>query len=135
MWTVNMQTALCTHHDCDRLITASDFELLPSEKIDLYRCFLKCPECNAISFYRKKTVDGRVACFGSRYHIPGCKETYGQEDIKVSKSIEIQKIIDSNGEFEINFNYSSLSPDEGYTLEDLLRYLLCSERGGIQMPW
>ncbi|WP_429189173.1 hypothetical protein [Aeromonas veronii] len=113
-----MQTALCTHPDYPVLFTASDFERFTPEKIDIYRYFLKCPECGAASFYRKKTADGKAACFGSRYHIDSCKEISNQ--YQKNRSTEIKSIIESNGEIIIDMNYDKKSlintPHQGNTV-------------------
>jgi len=51
-----------------------EFKALPDQKIALYRHSLFCPVCLQPAYFRRASIDGKQACFGSRHHLPDCSE-------------------------------------------------------------
>lgn len=52
--------------------TAVDFSNLSANKLETYRTQLICVDCGNPAFFRKRTRDGRAACFGGRPHKDNC---------------------------------------------------------------
>lgn len=63
---------ICTFDGFDKYYSILDFQKLPDDEINKLRHSLVCPGCRKLAFYRKKSIDGKIACFGSRYCT--CKE-------------------------------------------------------------
>ncbi|TOL77275.1 hypothetical protein CGH89_25105, partial [Vibrio parahaemolyticus] len=74
-----------------------NFQKLSDSDIEKYRQYLECPnpKCAAEAYYRRKSVDGKAACFGSRYHVQGCNEgrSSPQREREVKHALEVDKII------------------------------------------
>ncbi|WP_372882646.1 hypothetical protein [Psychromonas sp.] len=70
-----MLDAIC-NYDPENPKTYSIFEFkqLPESKIEQLRYSLLCPVCRQKAYFRKASVDGKQACFGSRYHKTDCQE-------------------------------------------------------------
>lgn len=70
-----MLDAICMF-DEDEPVTYSvfKFQKLSNADIERYRQSLICPQCHGKAYYRKASLDGKAACFGSRYHQANCKE-------------------------------------------------------------
>ncbi|ABV38384.1 conserved hypothetical protein [Shewanella sediminis HAW-EB3] len=70
-----MLDAICMF-DEDEPVTYSvfKFQKLSDADIERYRQSLICPQCHGKAYYRKASLDGKAACFGSRYHQANCKE-------------------------------------------------------------
>jgi len=70
-----MLDAICLF-DEDKPVTYSvfKFQKLSDADIERYRQSLICPQCHGKAYYRKASLDGKTACFGSRYHQANCKE-------------------------------------------------------------
>ena len=51
-----------------------EFKALPAHQIALYRHSLFCPVCLQPAYFRRASIDGKQACFGSRHHLPDCSE-------------------------------------------------------------
>lgn len=70
-----MLDAIC-NFDPERPKTFSIFEFktLADADIDKLRHFLICPVCKQKAYFRKASIDGKQACFGSRYHKTDCAE-------------------------------------------------------------
>lgn len=51
-----------------------EFKALPAQQIALYRHSLFCPVCLQPAYFRRASIDGKQACFGSRHHLPDCSE-------------------------------------------------------------
>ncbi|WP_076410173.1 hypothetical protein [Shewanella sp. UCD-KL12] len=70
-----MLDAICTF-DKDNPITFTvfKFQSLSADEIEQFRQSLICPSCNGKAYFRKASKDGKVACFGSRYHQADCVE-------------------------------------------------------------
>lgn len=98
-----MNKVFCVHPDFSRTFSIVEFESLPVEKINEYRSFLFCLECGAVSFYRRRTVDGKSACFGSRYHASGCLELSRQYIRKTPEMELLRRAIKHNGSITLPF--------------------------------
>ncbi len=70
-----MLDAICMF-DEDKPVTYSVFKFQKLSDVDIerYRQSLICPQCHGKAYYRKASLDGKAACFGSRYHQANCKE-------------------------------------------------------------
>ncbi|RDL42624.1 hypothetical protein DN730_18630 [Marinomonas piezotolerans] len=101
-----MHEADCTHSDAKRKFDILEFVLLPEWKIERFRYHLKCLSCGGVAFYRKQSIDGKDACFGSRYHATGCNAERSSRHftIDVANSIEVDKAIKQTNEFILSFN-------------------------------
>jgi len=51
-----------------------EFKALPAQQIAVYRHSLFCPVCLQPAYFRRASIDGKQACFGSRHHLPDCSE-------------------------------------------------------------
>lgn len=104
-----MINAFCTHPDSLGIFNIDDFKLCTETEIEKLRQHLECPECKGKSFYRKESVDGKAACFGSRYHSEFCMEgrSSAQIDLEKLHTKEIKKIISSFKEITFDFSFNS----------------------------
>ncbi|MDY3586216.1 hypothetical protein RJR36_00230 [Enterobacter asburiae] len=59
-----MFNSICTFGGVDKCYSVIDFQKLPEKEIEKLRHSLVCPGCREQAFYRKKSVDGKQACFG-----------------------------------------------------------------------
>lgn len=70
-----MFDAVCKHSDAPtKMVSIVAFQRLVASDIEAFRQHLFCPGCGGKAYYRKASIDGRAACFGSRYHDDDCKE-------------------------------------------------------------
>ncbi|PKG77867.1 hypothetical protein CXF80_05805 [Shewanella sp. Actino-trap-3] len=100
-----MIDAVCTYGDERHTFSILKFQALPEIEIEQFRQFLECPECKGKAYYRKRSSDGKAACFGSRYHIVGCDEgsPSTQREREVSHSLEVNQIIAGADVISIDF--------------------------------
>lgn len=70
-----MLDAICTLETSkDVIYSVLKFQQLSDDEIELYRQYLICPVCSQKAYYRKASIDGKAACFGSCYHQVDCRE-------------------------------------------------------------
>jgi hypothetical protein len=102
-----MLDAICLHVDAQKTFSILGFQNLPETEIEKYRQHLECPECGGKAYYRKESIDGKAACFGSRYHSDACKEGRSslQRDLEVSHTVEINQLISKSKELLFDFTY------------------------------
>ncbi|AZG73670.1 hypothetical protein [Shewanella livingstonensis] len=100
-----MIDAVCTYGGERHIFSILKFQTLSESEIEQFRPFLMCPVCKGKAYYRKKSSDGKAACFGSRYHIAGCDEgsLSTQREREVSHSREVNQIIASADVISIDF--------------------------------
>jgi len=101
-----MLDAICMF-DEDKLVTYSvfKFQKLSDADIERYRQSLICPECHGKAYYRKASLDGKAACFGSRYHQANCKEYKpSQEKAREEQdAIEVNQLVVDSDALIIDF--------------------------------
>lgn len=57
-----------------KVFSIFEFKTLTNGEIDKLRYSLFCPVCKQKAYFRKASIDGKQACFGSRYHEVNCEE-------------------------------------------------------------
>lgn len=102
-----MIDAVCTYGGKRKTYNIFNFQKLSNSDIEKYRQHLECPnaKCAAEAYYRKKSVDGKAACFGSRYHIERCNEgrSSPQLEREAKHALEVDKIIADSSEVIFDF--------------------------------
>ncbi|MBB1440908.1 hypothetical protein H5202_20055, partial [Shewanella sp. SG41-4] len=104
-----MIDAVCTYGGERHTFSILRFQTLTETEIEKFRQFLQCPECKGKAYYRKRSSDGKAACFGSRYHVAGCDEGHPstQRDRETRHSVEVNKVISDADIISIDFMLSS----------------------------
>jgi len=104
-----MIDAVCTYGDERHTFSILKFQALPETDIEQFRQFLECPECKEKAYYRKRSSDGKAACFGSRYHIAGCDEGHPstQRDREMRHAVEVNQFIAAADLISIDFMLSN----------------------------
>ncbi|WP_137221123.1 hypothetical protein [Shewanella sp. MEBiC00475] len=104
-----MIDAVCTYGGERHTFSILKFQALPETEIEKFRQFLQCPECEGKAYYRKRSSDGKAACFGSRYHVAGCDEGHSstQRDRETRHSVEVNKVISDADVISIDFMLSN----------------------------
>jgi hypothetical protein len=70
-----MLDAICTFvQDKPKTYSIFEFKALADADIEKLRHFLICPVCKQKAYFRKASIDGKQACFGSRHHKTDCAE-------------------------------------------------------------
>lgn len=70
-----MLDAICDFDkNSEKVFSIFEFKVLPDNEIDKLRYSLLCSVCRQKAYFRKASVDGKQACFGSRYHDIDCEE-------------------------------------------------------------
>ncbi|HGS4860663.1 TPA: hypothetical protein ACMDP8_001741 [Vibrio cholerae] len=111
-----MIDAVCTYGGKRKTYNIFNFQKLSNSEIEKYRQYLECPnpQCAAEAYYRRKSVDGKAACFGSRYHVQGCNEgrSSPQREREVKHALEVDKIIANSSEVIFDFFAADSKPSE-----------------------
>ncbi|MHA4830451.1 hypothetical protein [Enterobacter ludwigii] len=104
-----MFDTICTFVGSEKPFSILDFQKLSETDIEKLRHSLICPVCREQAFYRKKSVDGKKACFGSRYCT--CRETTPspQRQKERGNAAEVQQILTETDTIEISFVTGSTS--------------------------
>nr|WP_075518804.1 hypothetical protein [Moritella viscosa]SHO01334.1 Putative uncharacterized protein [Moritella viscosa] len=99
-----MIDAVCTHGNQRITYSILTFQNLSESDIERYRQHLVCFECGGKAYYRKKSIDGKAACFGSRYH-ENCNEgrSSPQREREVRHAVEVNKILFDSSEVIFDF--------------------------------
>ncbi|EKO3820320.1 hypothetical protein NTH40_001856 [Vibrio harveyi] len=109
-----MIDAVCTYDGKRKTYNIFNFQKLTNSEIEKYRQYLECPnpKCAAEAYYRRKSVDGKAACFGSRYHVQGCNEgrSSPQREREVKHALEVDKIIADSSEVIFDFFTADSKP-------------------------
>ncbi|MCG9729167.1 hypothetical protein L1D44_04825 [Shewanella sp. Isolate13] len=109
-----MIDAVCTYDGKRKIYNIYNFQKLSNSDIEKYRQYLECPnpKCAAEAYYRRKSVDGKAACFGSRYHVQGCNEgrSSPQREREVKHALEVDKIIADSSEVAFDFFAADSKP-------------------------
>ncbi|MEC4727489.1 hypothetical protein HWQ46_18245 [Shewanella sp. D64] len=102
-----MLDAICTLDRSEGMTySVFKFQKLSDDEIEHYRQFLNCPVCNGKAYYRKASKDGKVACFGSRYHKADCRE-FKPSLAKVKEeqdAIEVNQVLVDSDALVIDFS-------------------------------
>ncbi|MFA0894303.1 hypothetical protein [Vibrio cholerae] len=111
-----MIDAVCTYGGKRKTYNIFSFQKLSDSDIEKYRQYLECPnpKCAAEAYYRRKSIDGKAACFGSRYHIQGCNEgrSSPQREREVKHALEVDRIIADSSEVIFDFCAADSKPSE-----------------------
>ncbi|MEX9225919.1 hypothetical protein AB7W58_23230 [Providencia rettgeri] len=115
---------ICTFGGSDKYYSILDFQKLPDTDIEKLRHSLVCPNCHEQAFYRKKSIDGKKACFGSRYCT--CREILpsSQKQREVGNAIEVEQIIAESEIINISYDFDISSEENKNPSEN-------SEKRGI----
>jgi hypothetical protein len=108
-----MLDALLTLDDELQLYSIVTFMALPEAEIDRYRQHLSCNQCGAKAYYRMQSIDGKSACFGSRYHKQDCEEARRSTQTSQSKqetcdAIEVDRLILANKPLRLDFTLAAI---------------------------
>lgn len=107
-----MLDAICDF-DKEKPVTYSifDFKALSEAEIDKLRYSLLCPVCKQKAYFRRASIDGKQACFGSRYHDKECSEfNPSAGKIEEEKQInEVEQIVQEADSLTINFSLPSVT--------------------------
>lgn len=102
-----MLDAIC-HYDPDNPKTYSifEFKILAESEIAQLRHFLICPVCQQKAYFRKASIDGRQACFGSRYHKTDCAEFNPsiRKTEEEKQVVEVEKVLLESYSLVIDFS-------------------------------
>ncbi|CAI2296770.1 hypothetical protein [Vibrio parahaemolyticus] len=100
-----MIDAVCTYVNTRKTYSILVFQNLSDSEIEKYRQHLECPECGGQAYYRKRSIDGKAACFGSRYHAEGCNEgrSSPQKEREVRHAVEVNQIL--SDQYEVVFDF------------------------------
>lgn len=87
---------------------------MTDKKIEKYRYHLLCDECSGEAYYRRKSSDGKAACFGSRNHTAECNAARpSAQDVKeVKHAVEVNQIISDSNEVQFDFGLSESKPSK-----------------------
>ncbi|ELS9243391.1 hypothetical protein R6I31_000057 [Vibrio cholerae] len=111
-----MIDAVCTYGGKRKTYNIFSFQKLSDSDIEKYRQYLECPnpKCAAEAYFRRKSIDGKAACFGSRYHIQGCNEgrSSPQREREVKHALEVDRIIADSSEVIFDFCAADSKPSE-----------------------
>lgn len=109
-----MIDAVCTYGGKRKTYNIFTFQKLSNSDIDKFRQYLECPnpKCGSEAYYRRESVDGKAACFGSRYHVQGCNEgrSSPQREREVKQAMEVDKLIADSSEIIFDFFASHSKP-------------------------
>lgn len=109
-----MIDAVCTYGEKRKTYNIFNFQKMSNSDIEKYRQYLECPnpKCAAEAYYRRQSVDGKAACFGSRYHVQGCNEgrSSPQREREVKHALEVDKIIANSSEVIFDFFATDSKP-------------------------
>lgn len=127
-----MIDAICTFGGIRKTYNILTFQKLPDSEIEKLRQFLECPNptCSAEAYYRRASIDGKAACFGSRHHVEGCTEgrSSPQREREVKHAQEVNKIITDSS--EVVFDFAASPPKNRVeSTKTVLSNLKISESG------
>ncbi len=91
-------------------------------EIEKLRRSLLCPKCEVKAWFRKKSKDGKSACFNA-YHAEGCTASTQKHQIKNNTEVveDVRQIITNNDTVDLNFVvYSSPIADGENTFQQSL---------------
>ncbi len=111
-----MIDAICTYGGNRKIYDIFSFQKLDDSDIEKYRQHLICPDsnCGAEAYFRRKSKDGKAACFGSRYHNQGCSEARSskQHVREIEDAIEVAKVLADSSKVTFDFKVSMLHHPE-----------------------
>lgn len=110
-----MDKAICLIDGEKIIYTIDDFKGLAEEKMAMLRVNLFCPECGGIAFFRRESIDGKSACFGSHNHTETCinlSASYQQRKSD-SRTIRTMLLKSENNEFPIQVTFDIYPQDNG----------------------
>ncbi len=82
-----------------------EFIKLSTEAISHKRRHLICPSCGAKAYYRKRSTDGKPACFGARPHNAECDAATSAMTLDEQNDLEdVNKVIIANDAIRVNFD-------------------------------
>ncbi|MFT6348072.1 MAG: hypothetical protein ACJAYB_001074 [Psychromonas sp.] len=102
-----MLYAICNYDpDNPKTYSIFEFKALVERDIDKLRYFLICPVCQQKSYFRKASIDGKQACFGSRYHKMDCIEfnPSARKTEQEKQLAEVEKVLLENDSLVIDFS-------------------------------
>lgn len=103
----SMLDAVCQlDSEISRVYSIFDFQRLPATEIESLRQQLSCVECGGKAYFRKASIDGKSACFGSRYHKDDCKEFHpsAEKDREERHALEVNQLILDSDAVMIDFS-------------------------------
>ncbi|MEZ9546417.1 MULTISPECIES: hypothetical protein [Vibrio] len=108
-----MNDARCDHPNAEPVYSIYQFQRLTAIEIEKYRHRLFCVDCGAEAFYRRKSISGNAACFGSNYHTSECDAAApSAKDKKIVKhAIEVDQIVADSEEVLFDFEFSEPKPN------------------------
>ncbi len=102
-----MLDALCQlDSDTSKVYSIFDFQRLDDQQIERLRQNLSCIECGGKAYYRKASLDGKSACFGSRYHKSDCKAFHPskEKERELRHANEVKQVMLESDALMIDFN-------------------------------
>ncbi|GGI71049.1 hypothetical protein [Shewanella gelidii] len=102
-----MFDAVCKQTDqADRVYSILEFQSLDPQAVEALRQHLFCPECGGKAYYRKASIDGKAACFGSRYHDDACQEFHPSQLKVIRDAQEMNQIVLESDALMIDFDHA-----------------------------
>jgi hypothetical protein len=102
-----MLDAICNYDpDNPKTYSIFEFKILAASELDTLRHSLICPVCQQKAYFRKVSIDGRQACFGSRYHQIDCAEfnPSARKKEEEKQLIEVEKVLLESDSLVIDFS-------------------------------
>ncbi|PKH02289.1 hypothetical protein CXF72_12425 [Psychromonas sp. MB-3u-54] len=102
-----MLDAICNYDpDNPKTYSIFEFKILAASELDKLRHFLICPVCQQKAYFRKASIDGRQACFGSRYHKIDCAEFNPsvRKEEEEKQMLEVEKVLLESDSLVIDFS-------------------------------
>jgi hypothetical protein len=102
-----MLDAICIFgQDNPKTYSVFEFKVLADADIDKLRHFLICPVCQQKAYFRRASIDGGQACFGSRYHQIDCAEfnPSARKKEEEKKFLEVEKVLFESDSLVIDFS-------------------------------
>lgn len=102
-----MLDAVCQlDSETSRVYSIFDFQRLDVAEIESLRQQLTCVECGGKAYFRKASIDGKSACFGSRYHKGDCKEFHpsAEKEREERHALEVNQLVLDSDAVMIDFS-------------------------------
>lgn len=102
-----MLDAICNYDpDNPKTYSIFEFKALAASDLDKLRHSLICPVCKQKAYFRRASIDGRQACFGSRYHKPDCAEFNPtvRKSEEEKQLAEVEKVLLESDSLMIDFS-------------------------------
>ncbi|MFQ2705111.1 hypothetical protein ACK3ZF_19695 [Aeromonas caviae] len=110
-----MYKAICLIGREKIIYSIDDFKELAEEKMAMLRVNLFCPECGGVAFFRRESIDGKSACFGSNNHTETCKNLSANYQQRKNDNSAIRTMLSNseNNELPIQVTFDIYPKSKG----------------------